>query len=485
MKIEDLLNEYQFENVFQVPSIANANGFKTEYNADEFLFTSPDGEQVKASKEDLESLITPEEILTKSQVDLTEKIAEFLDKDNLDFEQFPERFQINKWSSFGEENPTAFTVIDLENKVAINGGTLMHHAYENGFLLDGKGTKLEDGELSAIIVSKKGNKLKLRRVGKLLKAIMRKDKLEIPSKIIGKEISQKDQARLENGEVVVMKGYKGRDIILQTDKELNQVLLLTDKDIKLPNIIGASNKLHYSGYELNLDEKNQLANGQTLKNIPVASNDLTFFADVKLNQGKSEMVFENLVKIDREQIHNKERDIAIPDKIGGVDISDDIKNAIKSGKSVHLEDLTNAKGEKYNAFLYFDFEKNELKFSREDPFQEKILIKKGISTDVDKEKELRDALNRDDFKKISELKNGGYKPSEEVIKELGKKLSSDKKIAFETIFGIKPEKKEDLKPEKKVGTEKSQEKEQKMEEPLLGKKTKAGITGVGKAFEGM
>ena len=73
-------------------------------------------------------------------------------------------------------------------------------------------------------------------------------------------------------------------------------------------------------------------------------------------------------------------------------------------------------------------------------YQEKVTGKDPVP-DRDLDKELREAVVKNDYEKIASLKEEGYKPSEEVIRGLGQdtKIDQTQAIVIEKLFGMKPE----------------------------------------------
>ena len=498
MKVEEVLNDYQFRNVNQARTILQDLGFKEEYHEGQFLFTSPEGEEVKISANEIAEKVTPEDIFEVSKEQQVAKIADNFDKDQIEnylqngFDD--PNISMVGWNSFSPDFRGAFSIVDHENKVAISGIELLSSAHENGLLLDGKGTKLDVGEMSQLMSTKDGRLFKLRRgKDKKMMAFYKKDALDIGDQFSGKKLSTLDKQRLLEGKIVPIKGYWQTDFYLRVDKELNLVSLMSNKEMpQIADRIGANNDLKYSGYQVSMEDKFLLANGEKIGPKLLANENGFLLADIKLSE-KNELTFENAKEITVEKaqeiLSGEKQEIEIPNELGGIKLSEDMKQSLKDGNVIYLEGLKFKSGgdKEINNYIHYDFEKKKLNFSLVNPKNSNDPILTNMEREGKNERnfdlELRTALEKNDFKKISELKNDGYKPSEEVIKELGKKLSSDKKIAFETIFGIKPEKKEDLKPEKKVGTEKAQEKEQ--EQGKGGKIAKAASTGIGKAFEGM
>ena len=73
-------------------------------------------------------------------------------------------------------------------------------------------------------------------------------------------------------------------------------------------------------------------------------------------------------------------------------------------------------------------------------YQEKVTGKDPVP-DRDLDKELREAVVKNDYEKMASLKEEGYKPSEEVIRGLGQdtKIDQTQAIVIEKLFGMKPE----------------------------------------------
>lgn len=69
-------------------------------------------------------------------------------------------------------------------------------------------------------------------------------------------------------------------------------------------------------------------------------------------------------------------------------------------------------------------------------YQEKVTGKDPVP-DRDLDKELREAVVKNDYEKIASLKEEGYKPSEEVIRGLGQdtKIDQTQAIVIENYLG--------------------------------------------------
>lgn len=367
MNIQDALTEYRYKNVGQFRGIAQSLGYSEEYNKGDLRFTRLD--------EDFRITVDKIRTYTKHEPDLPtesssmERICKFFDRDKALTPEYKEtlskeEIDVINWGDLKSDAKDRFTVIDHKNKICYTGKELYEYALQNGYILDGKGTQLEKGVLSAL-TDIKGKPAKVRLSENGISIHYRKETLLIPDTLFGKKLSKKQQQDLLNGNVIVLSSKKG-DIFLQVDRDLNAVVVRSEKELSIPAEIG--------GYELTMADKYLLANGFSLDNKLLHGDSGYFIADVSLNVDKKGYSFSNIQMI-----------------------SD-----------------TKAK---------------------------ELLENKSKPQDRDLEAELKEAVSKNDFEKMSQLKEEGYKPSEEVIKGLGDDLKIDEKqaIAIEKIFGIKPE----------------------------------------------
>lgn len=83
-------------------------------------------------------------------------------------------------------------MIDHKNKITYTGKELYDYAFQNGYMLDGKGTKLEKGVMSELTdVNGKPAKIRLSENG--ISVFYKKESLVIPDSIYGKKLSQKQR----------------------------------------------------------------------------------------------------------------------------------------------------------------------------------------------------------------------------------------------------------------------------------------------------
>lgn len=347
---------------------------------------------------------------------------------------------------------------------------------QNGYSLDGKGTKLEKGVLSGLMdINGKPAKVRLHEHGTSI--IYRKEALTIPDRIYGKKLSKQQKQDLLDGNVIVLSTKKG-DILLQVDKDLNAVVVRSEKELSVPAKIG--------DYELTAADKFLLANGHSLDNKMIHTPEGYIITDIAMLPDKKGYAFSNIQKIsetkaqqilqaremakDKEFLNDKLKDMQ---RTGKIDI-DELKDKryeqlINSHFATeHKEYLSYLKDENPDKNYNYDLEarirlkagdmlekegiiakgttEKELKeegFKVEkirEQYQEKVTGKDPVP-DRDLDKELREAVVKNDYEKMASLKEEGYKPSEEVIRGLGQdtKIDQTQAIVIEKLFGMKPE----------------------------------------------
>jgi hypothetical protein len=418
MKLQEALSEYQYRNVGQFRAIAESLGYAQEYNKGSLRF-SRGNDEYHIDMEKIRSYTKNEP--DKDKLDSSmERICSFFDKEKSSSIEYKsvlakEGFDIVNWGNLKDDEKDRFTVIDHKNKITYTGKELYDYAFQNGYMLDGKGTKLEKGVMSELTdVNGKPAKIRLSENG--ISVFYKKESLVIPDSIYGKKLSQKQKDDLLNGNVIVLSSKKG-DIMLQVDKELNSVIVRSEKELAIPSRIG--------GYELTAADKYLLANGFALENKLLKTPEGSYIiADVSMTADKKGYQFANIQSI------SEDKAIELMQK------------KLEEGKEKELV-----------------------------PEKERVEGREQQLKDVpdrDMEKELKEAIEKNDYEKMAQLKEEGYKPSEEVIRGLGGdvKIDETQAIVIEKLFGTKPEvqkeeetvqKKEDVKienvnEEKKVST---------------------------------
>lgn len=479
MKLQEVLTEYQYNNVGQFRAIAESLGYKEAYNKGTLLFTRND-EEFRIDIDKIRSHTKREPDLSAENASM-DRICQFLNRDQAlspDYKSIlnNEGVDIVNWGDLKNDAKDRFTVIDHKNKISYTGKELYEYALQNGYQLDGKGTKLEKGVLSGLTdINGKPAKVRLHENG--VSIIYRKEALSIPDRIYGKKLSKQQKQDLLDGNVIVLSTKKG-DMLLQVDKDLNAVVVRSEKELSIPSQIG--------GYELTPADKYLLANNYSLDNKLLHTPEGYIIADVSMTSDKKGYAFSNIQKIsetkaneilqareagkDKEYLNGRLRDMQQSGRIDLNELKDKRYELLINSHfaTEHKEYLSYLKDENPDKNYNYDLEarirlkagdmlekegiiakgttEKELKeegFKVEkirEQYQEKVTGKDFVS-DRDLEKELREAVAKNDYEKMASLKEEGYKPSEEVIRGLGQdtKIDQTQAIVIEKLFGTKPE----------------------------------------------
>lgn len=427
MKLQEVLSEYQFRNVGQFRAIAESLGYAQEYNKGILHFTRSDDE-LRIDLEKIRSYTKhePEMIRLNSSMD---HVCTFFDREQSSSSEYrdilkKEGIDIVNWGDLKDDEKDRFTIIDHKNKICYTGKELYEYALQNGYILDGKGTQLEKGVMSGL-TDIGGRTAKIRLTENGISVFYRKEALVIPDSIYGKKLTKKQKDDLVNGNVIVLSSKKG-DIMLQVDKDLNSVIVRSEKELSIPAQIG--------GYKLTAADKYLLANGYSLENKLMRSPKGEYIiADVTMTPDKKGYQFSNIQTI----------------------------------SETKAKELLQRK---------LEVEKEHVISSEKEQVEEQERMKKPTARDL--ASELKEAVEKNDYEKMAKLKEEGYKPSEEVIKGLGQEVHIDSKqaIVIEKLFGTKPEvQKEEEIVQKKEENIENVNKAEKMSSPELDKEFKNAV----------
>jgi hypothetical protein bfra3_23792 len=429
MKLQEVLSEYQFRNVGQFRAIAESLGYAQEYNKGILHFTRSDDE-LRIDLEKIRSYTKhePEMIRLNSSMD---HVCTFFDREQSSSSEYrdilkKEGIDIVNWGDLKDDEKDRFTIIDHKNKICYTGKELYEYAMQNGYILDGKGTQLEKGVMSGL-TDIGGRTAKIRLTENGISVFYRKEALVIPDSIYGKKLTKKQKDDLVNGNVIVLSSKKG-DIMLQVDKDLNSVIVRSEKELSIPAQIG--------GYKLTAADKYLLANGYSLENKLMRSPKGEYIiADVTMTPDKKGYQFSNIQTI----------------------------------SETKAKELLQRK---------LEVEKEHVISPEKEQVEEQERMKKPTARDL--ASELKEAVEKNDYEKMAKLKEEGYKPSEEVIKGLGQEVHIDSKqaIVIEKLFGTKPEvevQKEEEIVQKKEENIENVNKAEKMSSPELDKEFKNAV----------
>lgn len=378
MENEKLFEEYKYSNAGQYRAVMQSLGYTTEYNNGHILF-SKGKEQFRTKIDTIKAHISTDTDLKPS----LERISQKFDADkfqNLDYidELKKDGFHIVNWGDIGGDGKDKFTVIDHNNKVCYTGRELFDYAIENGYLLDGKGTKVPEKGMSKLL-SHNGKPAKVRYTANGISIHYKKERLEIPNEVLGHKLTDKEKQDLMNGERVQINGKKG-NVYLEIDSDLNSIIVLSEKELSIPDRIG--------GYELSNADKYLLANGYSLDNKLLKDGNGYFIADISLTPDKHGISFGNMQSVP----------------------SHKAQELLKGGQLTEVQTLDDTG---FNPAVKPDFNNQQ---------------------SVDKY--IEGLLSREDYTSLDQLKKQGCMPSNELMKQLSEKISDNKMIAMRKIFGL-------------------------------------------------
>lgn len=382
MTIQEALTEYQYNNVGQFKGIAQSLGYKEEYNKG-YLCFSRGNEKFHTTVEEIRKHTMSGKDLTAQKASM-ERVCKFFDRESILSYDYVESLSdkgivLINWGDLRSDSKDRYTVIDQKNKICYTGKELYDYALKNRYLLDGKGTKLENGVLSEL-TDVRGKPAKIRMTKNGMSVFYRNDVLTIPDRVLGKKLTEKQRKALLEGDVIVISTKKG-DKFIHVDRDLNAVVVRSEKELSIPTRIGEK--------ELTTADKYLLANGHSLDNMIFHNEEGYFIADVSLSSDKKGVALSN------------------------VQVISEMK-----AKELFAKQKENDKAQDNT------LEKNPV-----------------MDKDRDFESELKEAVAKDDFEKMAHLKEEGYKPSDEVIKGLSSITNMDDKkaITIEKLFGTAPE----------------------------------------------
>lgn len=378
MEIEKLFEEYKYSNAGQYRALLQSLGYTTEYNNGHILF-SKGKEQYRTKLDTIKAHASKDYDLSKS----LEALSKRFDMDKCQRQEYitelaKEGFHIVNWGNIGADGKDKFSIIDHNNKVCYTGRELFDYAIEKGYLLDGKGTKMPENGMSPLM-SYNGKPAKVRYSANGISIYYKKERLEIPNEVLGHKLTDKEKQDLMNGERVQINGKKG-NVYLEIDSDLNSIIVLSEKELSIPDRIG--------GYELSNADKYLLANGYSLDNKLLKDGNGYFIADISLTPDKHGISFGNMQSVPS----HKAQELL---------------------KGTHLTEGQTLDDTGFNPAVKPDFNNQQ---------------------SVDKY--IEGLLSREDYTSLDQLKKQGCMPSNELMKQLSEKISDNKMIAMRKIFGL-------------------------------------------------
>jgi len=299
----------------------------------------------------------------------------------VDLEQVPEHVNTVRLNRIQKEKFALGEMILLEN---------MH--LPDGRIVDGKVKLIRDekGELQVQLFEKKAV-------------------LEIPDQILSHKLSEKDKEDLLAEKTVAIKTLSGQSLFLQVDKDLNRVMIQTERDLSIISEIG--------NYKLSERDKLAWANGDKLP-TRIFYDETTgshFAASIRKTEDGKGIEYHNyksLKDIDKDQLkdmikkYNEGPDI--------ITATASVTNSIKTEASKPAPEVSVTRSEKTIE----------------------------VNTTHDNDRRFVEYTNNKDYEGLKRLAAEGYKPEKDLIDRTAKQLNltNDEKKAVMAAIGNESQK---------------------------------------------
>ena len=230
---------------------------------------------------------------------------------------------------------------------------------------------------------------------------------------------QEKKALLETGNLGKVLDLKKSDgsmlpVYVSVDKLTNEIVALRADKINIPDEI--------KGVRLDERQKLELQEGKAvLVENMTARSGKKFSAHLQVNAEKRglEFIFNNLIQ-------NQQNNLRIPTKLGGVSLTEKQQADLKAERTIYVEGLTDKKGEKYNAYIKVNPEKDKLDFFKWNP--DKAQEKMPDNTHKTQEAVNSQGKTNEATKNLQEpLKPGQTRPNEKQQREEAKQQKTKAK----------------------------------------------------------
>ena len=311
-----------------------------------------------------------------------------------------------------EESAKSKAVLyDLDEEVPLNLNNIKLSAQSRELLSKGlhseflEGMVFEDGSV-------KNGKVKLSRAADGEIEILyhfRKEKLVIPNKIGDYQLTEHDKMRLGQNKLSGPIPYRNQNIYLQVDPELNSIVVKTQNELIISDIIEAKfardGEFALANNKLTPEMVKALLAGKELPNMVYynAETDQHFIAKISITPDNHGIKFMSFETISAERA--KELIPLLNKHIQSIDSALDTSHQIISEKQIIQDQAQNVTVDKPG-------KDNELEFYN--------------------------ALEKRDFEKLQQLSSDGFKPSDKHIETINSidNLSSNDISRIQQIFNV-------------------------------------------------
>lgn len=188
---------------------------------------------------------------------------------------------------------------------------------------------------------------------------MKAENVFIPNEVKGVKLTEQEKDDLKEGKAIYLEGMKSQagnefSAKVQISAERRGIDYIFDND-------RVFNRQELGGVRLSRQQVEDLNMGKAI-----------FVEDMKRKDGE---YFSSFVKLDPQSgrpaytrynpdTPEGDREIYIPKEIGGVKLTPEERDALRDGRTIFLNDMTNRRGEEFSSFIKADLETGRLSYSK-------------------------------------------------------------------------------------------------------------------------
>lgn len=188
---------------------------------------------------------------------------------------------------------------------------------------------------------------------------MKAENVFIPDEVKGVKLTEQEKNDLKEGKAIYIEGMKSQagnefSAKVQISAERRGIDYIFDND-------RVFNRQELGGVRLSRQQVEDLNMGKAI-----------FVEDMKRKDGE---YFSSFVKLDPQSgrpaytrynpdTPEGDREIYIPKEIGGVKLTPEERDALREGRAIFLNDMTNRRGEEFSSFIKADLETGRLSYSK-------------------------------------------------------------------------------------------------------------------------
>jgi hypothetical protein len=216
-------------------------------------------------------------------------------------------------------------------------------------------------------------------------------------------------------------------VFISIDRQTNELVAVRTDRIKIPEVV--------KGVQLNEEQKKDLSEGKAvwIENMTSKKN-TPFSAYLQFNADKKGFEFrfdnEKQAQNQTQKQSNEQKDV--PKTFRKQELSEDQRNSLRKGKTVHISGLEDKQGKQYSGYVTLDKENGKLDFIFPKAYKDALAAGKVVPDDRHKTQVAvnSEGKTNEATKKVQEpLKQGQTKPTEKQVEKQEKKVVKEKKVA--------------------------------------------------------